>query len=124
MRLAIGDAVYDRTDMTLGTVAGVINNANGSCVVLRLSGEGLRQAMPYDLEIVARSSKATTAGRSLATGAAVITATATALFSSVAEAGANGALVPTVLVGVGSYTAVMAIYRLWLRITGPRRIRV
>ncbi|MDH6127419.1 hypothetical protein [Kitasatospora sp. GP82] len=123
MQLAIGDVVRDRTDMELATVAGVAGQVgDDNLVVLQLSGGELRRVKPYDLEVVGRRPKMTTTGRSLVALACMGIAVIAGLLGC--QAASRGGWLLSVLTGFGSYSAVMALLQLYLRITGPRRIRI
>lgn len=124
MQLAIGDVVRDRTDLALGTVAGVANHPGGSMVAVYLPGDAVRLCPPSDLDVVARYVKPATTRQGLtALGAMALGALAAYVGTDWAhELGAGWPLV--LMSGLGGYTAVMTVYQWALRLTGPRRFRV
>lgn len=124
MKLAIGDVVRDRSNMTLGTVAGVTDQTEMVLVALQVSGGGLRLAEPNDLDIVARRSSPMTTRRSVTALAVFVLGVIASIvaFRSAEDLGAGWLLM--FLTGLGSYSAVTAAYRCWVRLTGPRRFRV
>jgi len=124
MQLSIGDVVRDRADQALGTVAGVANRSHGNAVVVQLSGGGLRDVAPYDLEIVARRAAPMTAGRSLATSVAVLAAVIAAFLGAQAERTLGASWLLTLMVSLGSALTVISAFQMFLRMTGPRRIRL
>ncbi|MHC0431481.1 hypothetical protein ACX6XY_14985 [Streptomyces sp. O3] len=123
MQIAIGDVVRIRSDKELGTVAGVAaHRAAGSVVDVQMNGQTLRTVRPSEIEIVARTFRPMTGGRSLLTllffalgfGAAVVNG----LY--VHNLGANASV--TVFVAFTSVTTVAGgLINLFNR---PRRFRV
>jgi hypothetical protein len=123
MRLAIGDVVRDRTNMALGTVAGIASHADGPLIAFQVSDD-LHLAEPEDIDIVARSATSATTGWKAARAVGYVLA---ALFSFVAghsarDLGADWLL--TSLAGAGGYSAATATARWSARLVSPRRFRV
>ncbi|MFH8386901.1 hypothetical protein ACH4E7_39310 [Kitasatospora sp. NPDC018058] len=124
MQLAIGDVVRDRSDMTLGTVAGAADQADGSVVVIQLSGGELRQVQRYDLELVGRRPESKTAGGSVASWGVHGLAFTAATLGGGAELASGGGWLLAFLVGLGSSSAVMTAVQAVQRMAAPRRIHV
>ncbi|WP_354642905.1 hypothetical protein [Kitasatospora camelliae] len=124
MQISIGDVVRDRADQALGTVAGVASRSDGNVLVVQLSGGGLRNVAPYDLEVVARRAAPMTACRSIAISAAVLIAIMAAFLGAQAERTLGAGWLLTLMVSLGSSTTVIAAFQMLLRMTGPRRIRL
>ncbi|MFI9269796.1 hypothetical protein ACIGXM_03620 [Kitasatospora sp. NPDC052896] len=124
MQLAIDDVVRDRSDMTLGTVAGIANQAGDTLVVVQLSDGELRRISPVDLDVVGRCSRPASAARNLVTVAVMLVAVLAAVVGCGAEMGTGGGWLLAVLTGLGAASAVMGAFQLCLRMTAPRRIRV
>lgn len=124
MHLAIGDVVRDRSDMTLGTVVGLVTEVDGNRVAVYVPGSTVRLSDPYDLDVIARHAGPTATGRGLAVPVALILATFAALFGCLSARSAGAGWLPVLLSGLGGAAAVMTAYRCWARLTGPRRFRV
>ncbi|MGW2371997.1 hypothetical protein [Kitasatospora sp. NPDC001683] len=124
MQLAIGDVVRDRSDMALGTVAGAAEQADGSVVVIQLSGGELRQVRRYDLELVGRRPESESDGGSVASWGVRGVAFAVATVGGGAELASGGGWLLAFLVGLGSSSAVMTAFQAVQRMAVPRRIHV
>lgn len=124
MQIAIGDVVRDRTDMALGAVTGVASLADGSVVVIQLSGGELRQVRHYDLEIVGRGPEPRTAIRGVLSFVVLAVSFIAAVLAGDAEMASGGSLMLAVLAAFGSSTAVMTAVQIIQRVADPRRIRV
>lgn len=124
MRLAIGDVVRDRNTLTLGTVAGVASHAGLVLIALHVSDGGIRYAEPGSLDVLARSPKPMTPARTVATLVVVALAALAAFLGcrSAQELGADWPL--TAVTSLGSYSAVMLVFQVGQRLTGPPRFRV
>ncbi|RLV01335.1 hypothetical protein CTZ27_12600 [Streptomyces griseocarneus] len=125
MKLGIGDVVRDRNGNTLlGSVAGITSQENVTYVVLRLPGGGKHLADPSSLQVMARRAEAPTTGQSVVAVIALLISFFAAYVGcrSAQNLGADWLL--TVLCGLGGYSAVMTVFQMWLRLTGPRRFRV
>ncbi|MFF2144458.1 hypothetical protein [Kitasatospora sp. NPDC058190] len=124
MRLAIGDVVRDRSDMALGAVAGAAEQADGSVVVIQLSGGELRQVRRYDLELVGRRPESEPDGGSVASWGVRGVAFVVATLGGGAELASGGGWLLSFLVGLGSSSAVTAAFQAVQRMAAPRRIHV
>ncbi|WP_255954602.1 hypothetical protein [Streptomyces odontomachi] len=124
MQLALGDVVRDRTDLALGTVAGVANHPGGSLVAVCLPGDAVRLCPPSDLDVVARYARPVTTRQGVIALGVILLGFVGAYVGSdcASELGASWPLV--VMSGLGGYTAVTTAYEWALRLTGPRRFRV
>ncbi|MFJ2957063.1 hypothetical protein [Streptomyces sp. NPDC087270] len=123
MHLAIGDVVRDRTDRSLGRVAGVASHPDGPLVAFQVADD-LHLAEPADLDIVARAVVPAARGRSAAraTGHVIAVLFAFVAGHSAREVGADWLL--TFLAGAGGYSAATSVVRWTARLAAPRRFRV
>jgi hypothetical protein len=125
MHLAIGDVVRDLEDMSLGSVVGIADDPSAArYLVLQLSGGELRRAWPHSVELVGRASNVLTTNQFVSMLVCMGLGLSAALCGYAVEQGSGGGLPASILTGLGLYSAVMTTFRLILRLTGPRRIRV
>ncbi|WP_327190012.1 hypothetical protein [Streptomyces xinghaiensis] len=124
MLLAIGDVVRDRSDLALGTVAGVASHPDGPLVALQVSGGGLRLSQPYDLDLVARSSAPPTTSRRVLALLSVVLGVFVACLAAMSAQALGAAWLLTAFAALGGHTAVIGAFRSAVRLTGQRRFHV
>lgn len=124
MRLTIGDLVRDHTDMALGTVVGLAKRTAGDQVAVYVSGDSVRLSDPYDLTVVSRYRKPTTSRGEVLAVVALIAAVVAAGFGCEAAYAAGAGWQVMFLSSLGAFTSVMAAYRCWVWLSGPRRFYV
>ncbi|NBM17500.1 hypothetical protein [Streptomyces sp. GC420] len=124
MHLAIGDVVRDRSNMALGTVAGVASHPDGSLVALQVSGGALRLSQPYDLDLVARSSAPLTTSRRVLALISFVLGLFVACLTAVSALALGAPWLLAALAALGGHTAVMGVFRWTIRLTGQRRFHI
>ncbi|MGW6456287.1 hypothetical protein ACWF94_10235 [Streptomyces sp. NPDC055078] len=122
MRLAIGDVVRNRSDMEIGTVAGL--EFKTGLVAMRLSGGMTRFASPRDLEIVRRCSQPMTTRHRVAALLVIGIALVAAYIAAHSVQILGGSLLLMSMAALGAYTMLDYAYAWVLRWTGPRRFSV
>lgn len=122
MRLTIGDVVRDRSDRTLGTVAGFAVHPGGPLVAVHVLDD-LRLTDPDDLDLVARAAAPAAAGDRalLVFGYGVAALLGYIAAHSARALGADWVL--SLLAGTGAFAVMTSALRWVIRMFGPRRLR-
>ncbi|MFD3885038.1 hypothetical protein [Streptomyces microflavus] len=124
MKLAIGDVVRDRSDLTLGTMAGVTVRNGTSVVALCVSGGALRLSAPHDLEFVARRVPVRRRADAIRDVVIFVLAAISACCGAIFAQDAGAGLGVTAFATTGGFTTVLAAYGFGKWLVGPRRFRV
>ncbi len=123
MYLAIGDVVRDRRDLVLGTVARIDIN-EGPRVVLSVPGGFPRPAAADDLEIVSRYSRPATKRLRFMAVFLFLVGLLAAYIVGYSVQLLDGNWLLTLMASLGAYQPFEAAFRLYRRLTGPRRYRI
>jgi hypothetical protein len=122
MYLAIGDVVRDRRDLVLCTVARI--DINEGRVVLSVPGGFPRPAAADDLEIVSRYSRPATKRLRFMAVFLFLVGLLAAYIAGYSVQLLDGNWLLTLMASLGAYQPFEAAFRLYRRLTGPRRYRI